>query len=101
MDAVAKLYHFLSYAQVLGFIAVLGRLHFSQLSKVYRCFAAYALFEAVRVIISLLIPYRSNAFAHFFFACEPIVWLLSSLAILEVFGIVLRNHPGIATLGRQ
>jgi len=84
-----------------GFAAVLVRLYASQLFRVYRFFWAYALFEAVRMIVSMMIPYRSNAFAHFFFACEPIVWMLSALAILEVYGIVLRNHPGIATLGRQ
>src|SRR3954451_14685348 len=101
MDAIAKVYHFLLYAEVVGFAAVLVRLFSSHIAMVYRFFAAYALFEAVRTLISMNIPYRSNAFAHFFFACEPIVWLLSVLAILEVYGIVLRNHPGIATLGRQ
>src|SRR6185295_3467909 len=101
MDANVKIYHLLAYAQALGFAAVLVWLYISRLYKVYRYFSMYALFEAVRIVLSMLIPYRSNLYAEFFFICEPIVWILSALAILEVYGIVLRNHPGIATLVRM
>jgi hypothetical protein len=101
MDATATIYRFLPYAEIVGFAAVLVRLSTSQLIKTYRFFAAYALFQALRITISMMIPYRSNMFAEFFFICEPVVWILSCLALLEVYGIVLKNHPGIATLGRK
>src|SRR3981189_1351100 len=101
MDASVRIYHYLAYVQAAGFAAVLVWLYATRLYKVYRSFSVDALFQAVRLVLSMVIPYRSNLYAEFFFVCEPIVWLLSALAILEVYGIVLRNHPGIAPLGRK
>jgi len=100
MDPTAKLFHLLQYAQIAGFAILFWRLYTSKLIATYRYFTMYVVFQVLRMILTLVIPYRSNAFAHFFFTAEPIVWILSALAILEVYGIVLRNHPGIATWGK-
>lgn len=100
MEPTAKIFHLLQYAQIAGFAILFLRLATSKLTGIYRYFTAYVVFQIGRMILTTVIPYRSNAFGYFFFICEPIVWILSALAILEVYGIVLRNHPGIATWGR-
>ena len=100
MEPTAKVFYLLQYAQIAGFAILFLRLYASKLTGIYRYFTAYVVFQIARMILTMVIPYRSNAFGNFFFTCEPIVWILSALAILEVYGIVLRNHPGIATWGR-
>jgi hypothetical protein len=101
MDATARIYGVLGYVQTLGFAILLFRLYATKLNKVYRYFSYYVLFEVVRLIVSASLPYRSNAYAYFYLACEPILWTLAALAMLEVYGMVLREHPGIANLGRK
>ena len=100
MEPNANLFHFSQYAQLTGFAILFVRLLTSKLIGIYRYFTMYAVFQVGRMILTMVIPYRSNTFGIVFFICEPIVWILSALAILEVYGIILRNHPGIATWGR-
>ena len=100
MVPTAKVFYILQYAQIAGFAILFWRLSTTKLTGIYRYFTAYVVFQIARLILAVFIPYRSNAYGNFFFTCEPIVWILSALAIMEVYGIVLRNHPGIATWGR-
>ncbi len=100
MVSTAKLFYALQFAQIAGFAILFWRLAATKLTGTYSYFTAYVVFQVVRLILAVFIPYRSNAYGYFFFTCEPIVWILSALAILEVYGIVLRYHPGIATWGR-
>ena len=100
MQLLANVFSFSLYAQLTAFSILFLCLYTSKLLWIYRFFTMYVLFQIGRLILTLVIPYRSNAFGYFFFICEPIVWILSALAILEVYGMVLRNHPGIATWGR-
>ena len=100
MDSSADFFRLSQYTQLAGFVILYWRLVTSKLTRIYRFFTLYVAFQIGRMILAMLIPYRSNAFGYVFFTCEPIVWLLSALAILEVYSIVLRNHPGIATWGR-
>ena len=100
MEPTANFVHLSQYAQFAGFAILFLRLSTSKLTGVYRYFTMYVVFQIGRMILTMVIPHRSNAFGYFFFTCEPIVWVLSALAILEVYEIVLQNHPGIATWGR-
>ena len=100
MEPTANYFRLSQYAHLAGFTILFLRLFTSKLTGIYRYFTMYVVFQIGRMILTMVIPYRSNAFGYFFFTCEPIVWILSALAILEVYGIVLRNHPGIATWGR-
>ncbi len=100
MVSTANVFSVLQYAQIAAFAILLWRLSKTKLTGIYRYFTAYVVFQVFRLTLVVFIPYRSNAYGYFFFTCEPIVWILSALAILEVYGIVLRNHPGIASWGR-
>jgi hypothetical protein len=55
----------------------------------------------LRVPAMLIIPYRSRLYGKFFFATQPMAWILFVLVVLELFQLVLRNHAGIATLGKK
>ena len=100
MEPTSNFFHLSQYAQLAGFAILFWRLFTCKLTGIYRYFTMYVVFQIGRMILTMVIPYRSNAFGNVFFTLEPIVWILSALAILEVYGIVLRNHPGIATWGR-
>ena len=100
MEPTANLFRLSQYAQLAGFAILFLRLFTSKLTGIYRYFTLYVVLQMGRMILTMVVPYRSNAFGYFFFIVEPIVWILSALAILEVYEIVLRNHPGIATWGR-
>jgi len=101
MVSSAALLKILLCGPLVGFAVLLFRLYSTRLHKTYHYFSLYVLVELVRQIISLAIPHRSNAYAYFYFAAEVIVWTLCAMALLEVYGLVLRNHPGIMTLSRK
>src|SRR5882724_1633969 len=100
MVATAKLYAVLPYLQIAGFAVLLARLYLSNLSRIYRAFSLYAAVALIRLIVLVALPYRTNIYAQFYFVSETIIWILCALALLEVYSMVLRNHSGIATLGR-
>jgi hypothetical protein len=100
MVATGKLYAALPYLQIAGFAVLLARLYLSNLSGVYRAFSLYAAIALIRLIVLAALPYGKNIYAQFYFVSETIIWILCALALLEVYGMVLRNHSGIATLGR-
>lgn len=88
-------------AQFLAYILVLVRILSAGLHKTYRWFTGYVIFEAVRVIVMGQVPVATNLYAQVYFASQPITWCLYLLVILELYQLTLKNHVGIATLGRR
>jgi hypothetical protein len=90
----------LKFLPLIGFMALSAKLFVSGLWRTYKWFAAYLAFETLRIVLALSIRNGSNLYALFYFVCEPLTWLLSMLAVLEVYGMVLKSHPGIEKWGR-
>lgn len=101
MNWISELRWYLAVIQIGTFPILLTKLLRSGLYQTYRCFTWFVAFEAIRVPLMWLIPYRSPTYAHVYFATQPILWLLYALVVLELFQLVLQNHPGIASLGRK
>ena len=67
----------------------------------YQYFGMFLGFELLRLTIVSFVQLKSSLYAHFYFATQPMLWTLFVLVMLELFQLVLRNHPGIASLGRR
>jgi hypothetical protein len=68
---------------------------------VYRCFFAYLLVRLCRFFLLASLDRHSNAYGGTYIITEPIIWCLYVLIVLELFGLVLRDYPGIQTLSRR
>ena len=83
-------------------IVVLAQLVRRRLAGVYRCFAALMAVGILRTLgLLLFLPDPSTrAYAWTYVATVPLMSVLQVLVVLEVYSLVLRNHPGIQSLGR-
>jgi hypothetical protein len=101
MNLVVKVYDFVKYAQLIGFTILLARLYLSRLNRTYPCFTVYVWVTVLRLVALAVVPYGTNVYGWVYVISEPVTWLACALAIVEVYGLVLKNHPGIATVGRK
>jgi hypothetical protein len=92
---------YLIVAQFFAYILVLARIFSAGMHKKYKWFTAYIIFEAVRTAVAFAIPVATKLYAHVYFASQPITWCLYLLVILELYQLTLKDHVGIATLGRR
>ncbi|MBI1896697.1 MAG: hypothetical protein HYS04_09225 [Acidobacteria bacterium] len=93
--------HFARLASLVLYAAVIVRFCWSGLVHSYPAFVAYLLFELLRTsVVGFLVPYGTNLYFWFYVGTEIGGWLLYGLVVLELFGLVLRHHAGIATVGR-
>lgn len=78
------------------------RLYQLDLHRVYRFFFAYLVFAAVRSLTLFVLPsgVSSDTYAVVYLLTAPILWLFYVLVVLELYSLVLRNYPGIQSLGR-
>lgn len=101
MHLISDLRWYLALIQIGAFPILLTKFLHSGLYGKYRYFAWYLAFESIRMPVMWLIPFRSPTYAHVYFATQPIIWLIYVLVVLELFQLVLRNHAGIASLGKK
>src|SRR6476659_4294940 len=101
MPSMPQLRLYFTIIQIVSYSLVLMNLFRSGLWRRYRYFCLYIAFEMLRVPTMLAIPFRSQLYGRLFFATQPIAWILFVLVVLELFQLVLRNHAGIATLGKK
>ncbi|HEY7392395.1 MAG TPA: hypothetical protein VH640_28000 [Bryobacteraceae bacterium] len=74
----------------------------SGLSKKYRALTSFLLFFCLYTL-SILIFFRglnSPAYRIYWYATQPLTWLLSVWLVLELYSLILEKHKGLATLGR-
>jgi hypothetical protein len=81
-------------------IVLVGCLWHSGLYRVYRFFFLYSALRVVQRAVLFPFEPNTNTYALIYLFSEPLFWLLYVLIVLELYGLVLRRHPGIATLGR-
>lgn len=91
----------MKYVQLVGFAILLARLYLSRLNRIYPYFTFYVWVMVVRLVALAAVRYGTNVYGWIYLLTEPITWIACGIAILEVYSLVLKNHPGIATLGRK
>ena len=81
----------------LATVVLLARLWNFGLLPTYRFFASYLLFDVIR---SAFVFSSTTIYAWMWVTTEPLLWLLYIVVVLELYSLVFKNYPGIATMGR-
>lgn len=82
-------------------IVLILRLWQEGLYRKYRYFFVYLIADAAKALILMSLNPHHLAYGIIFVAFEPVSWLLYILITLELYGLVLSTHVGIADLGRR
>jgi hypothetical protein len=85
---------------VAGYALLLLKLWRAGLMRTYPFFSSYLAYSVARGAALHAFKYGTNAYAWAYFLSEPVFWLAYILVVLELYSLVLRNYPGIASLGR-
>ena len=102
MPALNQMRTILTFVQIVLYVLLLSKLLRSDLLRKYRYFSLLIGFEAFRlVLLSYVLRPRTDAYAHGYFISAPISWILLALVLLELFQLTLKNHVGVASLGRS
>jgi hypothetical protein len=102
MPALIQWRTILTFVQIVLYVLLLSRLFRSNLLKKYRYFSCLMGFEAFRlVLLSYVLRPRTDAYAQGYFTTAPISWILLALVLLELFQLTLKNHVGVASMGRK
>lgn len=101
MPSAADIRNWLMIVQIVAYVLLLSKLFTTKLLRKYRYFGLLVAVEAARLPLMAAVPIRSNLYAYVYFATAPLIWILYVLVVLEFFQMILRNHPGIATVGRK
>lgn len=92
---------FLAVLETVAAAALLIRFSFTGLYKTYRFFFAYLIIVFVQGIAPFFLRRRSNTYTVVFFLTEAMIVCLYACIVLELYSLVLRQLPGIATIARR
>jgi hypothetical protein len=81
--------------------ALIVRLWSADLYRIYPYFFGYLLAELLRTLIASVIPFQGHAYRYFWVASEAIIACCYTLIVFELYRVVLRELPGIATISRR
>ena len=77
------------------------RLWWTKLHRVYLYFFGYLLAELLQIGILIVVPFRTNLYRDAWVATESITLCFYVLVVLELYGLVLRDLAGIASVSRR
>jgi hypothetical protein len=100
MTHVAELQRILHAWNLMLMIVLLLKLHAAELSRRYRFFSLYLLFEILCAALLIMVNQRSTTYALIWICSKPLSWVLSLLVLLEIYALVMAQYPGIASLMR-
>jgi hypothetical protein len=82
-------------------LALILRIWTAGLYRLYPYFFSYLLAELARQAIMTSVPYRSNSFKYFWVSTEGVVACFYVLIVVELYRVILRDLPGIASISRR
>jgi hypothetical protein len=88
-------------AQAALLVVLIARLWSADLYRLYPFFFGYLLAELLRTALLCSIPFKGRLYPNFWVAGEVIVVCLYPLIVVELYRVVLRDLPGIATASRR
>jgi hypothetical protein len=91
----------LFYVQQAAFIGLLVRFVASGLQRTYRFFFIYMIVMAGQDLVPMFARRGTNLYGYSFIATEGVIVLLYALIVLELYSLVLRDLPGIASVSRR
>ncbi|MBK5290075.1 MAG: hypothetical protein JJE04_00080 [Acidobacteriia bacterium] len=99
MLELTQLVRGLQWLSLGAILALIVRLGWEKLHRIYPCFFAYLIFEAARSLAVLPLKPSRTLYGTIYIATEPIVWVLYFMIVRELYTLVLKEHPGLATAG--
>jgi hypothetical protein len=103
MEPLSQLERLLWWGEIVLLAALVCRLAQNGLVRRYVWFYGLlwvSLLQAA-VVAALKPNPNSQWYAQFYLLTEPLLWFFYIVTVLELYGGILRDHPGIATLGRR
>ena len=98
---IDSLDRFLLLVSMVGYVILLFRLRASGLYKIYRWFFLYIFFQLVRG--AAMFPFRptTTLYGWLFILSEPVLCVLYTFVVLELYSLVMQKYSGIAILARR
>ncbi|MGA2135701.1 MAG: hypothetical protein ABSH50_25700 [Bryobacteraceae bacterium] len=90
----------LNLVVVAGIIMLSVRLTLSGLHRRYRAFFIYLIFAALQEGVLGSINPAGKPYYYIWAYTEPVAWVLYVWVVLELYGLVLEDYQGLATVGR-
>jgi hypothetical protein len=97
---ITELERFFWLASIALTAGLIIRLIHDGLHRIYVFFFTYLVVGVVQSLIVLPVDPQSKLYDMVYFITQPVMWLLFILIVLELYSLVLKNHRGIASLGR-
>lgn len=101
MLGLSRYENLLLYLQLAAVAGVMIRFVTSGLYRTYRFFFIYLIVVTIQGLYPFVVRQDINLYAYIFFATEGAIVLLYALIVLELYSLVLRDLPGIASLSRR
>src|SRR5450759_1521408 len=90
----------LTWLYVTSGALLLVRLWRDDLHRRYPYFFGFLGLDVLRTLAVLSVPYHTTLYAWVYFTPEPVAAVLYCLVVLEIYGLVLQDYPGISALSR-
>lgn len=91
----------LVFTQIALLVVLILRMWYAGLHRIYPLFFSYLLADLLLTSILLAVPYKGRAYPYFWVASEGINACCYTLIVVELYRVVLRDLPGIATISRR
>jgi hypothetical protein len=101
MLGLSRYENLIIYLQLAAIVGVLIRFLTAGLQRVYRFFFCYLVVLAGQGLFPLMVRRGTNLYGYVFIGIEGVIVLLYALIVLELYSLVLRNLPGIASISRR
>lgn len=88
-------------AQVALLIALVGRLYYARLYRVYPFFFSYIVALLLQSAIISVVPYNGKAYPYVWMVTEAFIVCFHVLIVGELYRVILRDLTGIATVSRR
>ena len=91
----------LAVVQTALLLSLIVRVWFAGLYRVYPYFFTYLLATFLQTLLLMSIPFRSWLYSRLWVASEALIDCCYALIVIELYRVVLRDLPGIATISRR
>jgi hypothetical protein len=88
-------------AQAALLVILIVRLWRAGLQRVYPFFFSYLLAELLRTIVAFFVPYKGPVYPYVWSAGEGLIACCYALIVVELYRVILRDLPGIASTARR
>jgi hypothetical protein len=88
-------------AQAALLVILIVRLWSAGLQRIYPFFFGYLLAELLRTLVAFVVPYKDPRYPQVWAAGEGISVCFYALIVVELYRLILRDLPGIASVARR